>query len=73
MYKFNYGIKLTSLFLLMLKFISNVLGPLIKLPESFMQFHLINLAFHQQDLFLMSKKCRSSKIHETHTLSIGHI
>lgn len=34
-----------------------ILGPLIKLPESFMQFTLLNLAFHQQGIFLTSKKC----------------
>ena len=38
-----------------LEFICNVLGLLIKLLESFMQFNFTNLAFHQQDIFLMSK------------------
>lgn len=73
MYKLNYVTKLISLFLLMLEFISNIFGPLIKLPEIFMQFSFINLAFYQQDIFLMSKKCWASKIHETYTLSLGHI
>jgi len=37
------------------EFICNVLGLVIKLLESFMQFNFINLAFHQQDIFLMNK------------------
>lgn len=72
-HKFNYVTKSISLFVLTPEFIYSVLAPPIKLPESFMQFNFINLAFHQQDIFLMGKKYWSSKIHETYTHSLGHI
>lgn len=55
------------------EFIYSVLAPPIKLPESFMQFNLINLVFHQQDIFLMGEKYWSSKIHETYIHSLGRI
>jgi hypothetical protein len=72
MFVINYFTKNIILFHLTLTFISDILGPIMKLSESFMKFNLINLAFHQQGIFPINKNVGLQK-YMRHMFSISKL